>query len=143
MTSPTPVVRLVMPDGKRWLRLHIATVRQQLDIADMPPIDATDSKALQQRYEEWLAFLEAALDESSWAGRVGDGIGLSELKETLEHWLQMTEDDAFPLAPESGSATSSAGQLSEAPTADASPSTGPRSRRSSRSRASGRSRPGK
>lgn len=128
---PTPVVKLDLPNG-RWLRMHLATVNQQLEVSDLPAIPPGDDESFKARYREWLSLLDEACEETSWHGRVGDGLALSEVQPTLERWLVLTEDDAFPLASESDSGTSSAEPLSEAPTADPSPSTGRRSRKSSR-----------
>jgi hypothetical protein len=119
-----------MPDGKRWLRLHLATVRQQLDLADMQPIASNDSDGLRKRYGDWLDMLEAARNETSWGGNVGDGVALGELQVLVERWLMATEEAAIPLASESDSDTISAEPLSAEQTAERKQSGGRRSHRS-------------
>lgn len=139
MAPVTPLARVELANG-RWLRLHLASVSQQLEIdgADTP----TTNAGWRELFEKYLVWLDEACEETSWDGKVGDGIALNELTTVVTHWLHATEEVAFPLAQESGSETKSAEQPSEEPTAEHSQSNTPPSSKSSTQRANGRSRRG-
>lgn len=123
--SPTPTTRIVMPDGKRWLTLHLPSVNQQLEILDLPEGTTTEDEIERTRY--WRKAISEATVETSWGGDVMDGITLHELQPVVMHWLAEAEDDALPLDAASSSATPAPEPPSEAPTA---------ARRRSRSRRS-------
>ncbi|HET7128933.1 MAG TPA: hypothetical protein VFJ93_07655 [Gaiellaceae bacterium] len=123
----TPTIRVVLEDG-RWLRLHMPTVNQQLELDAMPvPETQADGRA---RIETLIGWLRDACDSKSWEGDVGDGLTLQDLNRLVHRWMSQAQDDAFPFDSESSSETPSAEPPSEEQTAVQSRS---RSRRSSKS----------
>lgn len=105
----TPLATVTLPDG-RWLRLHVASINQQLLIDG-------NSKATKANARLWYDELRRSVVETSWGGDVGDGLGMHELLAVVNRWMVATEDVALPLASGSDSETTPSEPDSPKPTA--------------------------
>lgn len=127
MPVATPIARIEL-SRDRWVRLHLPSVNQQLDIIELPTFDTEEGSRTRVRF--WRDTFAENQVETSWGGDVMDGITVRELEMFATLWLTAAEEDAVPLGLASGGATPPPKLPSEAPTGSPSKS---RRRRSSQS----------
>lgn len=105
--------RFTLPND-RWIDLELGSVNDLLEVIDLP--EAEGATALIERMRFYRDLFRKKATATSWNGDAGE-MTATEMSGLVSKWLNATEEDAVPLAPESDSDTPSPEPPSEAPTA--------------------------